>query len=98
VPDFVHSHDAAFMQRFVAHWKTYQRPISTVHDCFGTTLGSVETMRKELNDQWARFYSVDYLARHKAMVETLVQEPVPEPPMLNTLERSRLGENPFLFC
>lgn len=98
VPDFVHSHDAAFMQRFVSHWRTYDRPISTVHDCFGTNLGSVGILRKELNDQWARFYSVDYLAKHRAMVEALVQAPVPELPMVNTLERSRIGENPFLFC
>jgi DNA-directed RNA polymerase len=98
VPDFVHSQDAAFMQRFVTHWRMYKQPISTVHDCFGTNLGSIGTMRKELNDQWARFYSINYLAKHRAMVEALIKAPVPEPPMLGTLDGSRIGENPFLFC
>ena len=66
VPDYVHSMDAAFLQRFVCHWHdTYGHPLSTVHDCFGTTLDHAVTLRKELNDQWARFYSVDYLERHR---------------------------------
>lgn len=98
VPDFVHSQDAAFLQRFVSHWKTYDHPISVVHDCFGTTLGSVKTLRAELNDQWARFYSVDYLSRHQGMVQMLTGEPVPDPPVIGTLDRQRLGENPYLFC
>ncbi len=99
VPDYVHSMDAAFLQRFVCHWHdTYGHPLSTVHDCFGTTLDHVVTMRKELNDQWARFYSVDHLQRHKKASEAVLQREVPEPPVLETLDRERVGENPYLFC
>jgi len=98
VPDFIHSQDAAFLERFVHHWGTYKHPINTVHDCFGTTLRHVSMMRAELNDQWARFYSVDHLERHRAMVSDLLKVPVPTPPRVGTLDRTRIGENPYLFC
>ena len=97
VPDYVHSLDAAFLQRFVAHWGTYKHPISTIHDCFGTTLEHVETLRSELNDQWHRFYSVDHLTRHQGMVEAVLGQEVPAPPLVGTLDRSRIGENRYLF-
>lgn len=97
VPDYIHSFDAAFLQRFVAHWATYRHPLSAVHDCFGTTIGNVETMQRELQDQWHRFYSVDHLTRHQGMVAALVGEETPNPPMVGTLDRNQLGENPFLF-
>ena len=98
VPDFIHGHDAAFLHTFVNHWDAYKHPIATVHDCFGTTLENVATMGAELCDQWSRFYSVDYLARHRKMVQEVCKKDVPEPPMVNTLDPFRLGENPYLFC
>ncbi len=97
--DYVHSMDAAYLQRFVCHWhETYGHPLSTVHDCFGTTLDHVVTLRRELNDQWSRFYSVDHLARHKGESELSLLRELPDPPVVGTLDRNRLGENPFLFC
>jgi hypothetical protein len=60
-------------------------------------LEHVETLRSELNDQWHRFYSVDHLRKHKEMVEVLLGEEVPDPPMVGTLDRSRIGENRYLF-
>jgi len=98
VPDYVHSQDAAFLQRFVSHWQTYDHPITTVHDCFGTTLENVGTMRKELMDQWHRFYSVDYMTQHQGMVAMELDQLVPDPPIVGTLDRGTIGENPFLFC
>lgn len=97
VPDYIHSMDAAFLQRFVAHWEAYQHPIATVHDCFGTTLENVGTMQQELCDQWHRFYSVDWLTRHQGMVETVLGHEVPAPPIVGTLDRGQIGENPNLF-
>ena len=97
MPDYIHSHDAAFLQRFVSHWGSYKHPISCVHDCFGTTLEHAGTLRKELNDQWHRFYSVDYLTRHQGMVEILLGKEVPAPPIVGTLDRNKVGENPHLF-
>ena len=38
VPDYIHSQDAAFLQRFVNHCSVYKHPINSIHDCFGTTL------------------------------------------------------------
>jgi len=97
VPDYIHSQDAAFLQRFINHWSVYKHPINSVHDCFGTTLEHVGTLRSELNDQWARFYSVDYLELHRMMVTEVLKKPVPAPPMVGTLDRSRIGENMYLF-
>jgi DNA-directed RNA polymerase len=97
VPDYIHSMDGAYLQRFVSHWGTYQHPISTVHDCFGTTLEHAATLRKELHDQWHRFYSVDYLSRHQGMVQMVLGVDVPAPPLVGTLDRSKVGENVALF-
>lgn len=97
VPDYIHSMDAAFLQRFVSHWEAYDHPIATVHDCFGTTLEHVGTMRQELCDQWHRFYSVDWLTRHQGMVEAVVGQEVEAPPIVGTLDRGEIGENPYLF-
>ena len=60
VPDYIHSYDSAFLIRFVDHWSNYGHPIEVVHDCFGTTIDHVETMHRELQDQWARFYSTNF--------------------------------------
>jgi DNA-directed RNA polymerase len=98
VPDFIHCQDAAFLQRFVHHWGAYDYPIAVVHDCFGTTLGQAAMLRRELGDQWARFYSVDHLERHRLMVGKATGSAVPEAPKLGTLDRKEIGENPFLFC
>ena len=97
VPDYIHSMDAAYLQRFVAHWGTYKHPISTVHDCFGTTLEHVDTMQSELNDQWHRFYSVDHLTKHQGIVAALLGKEIPAPPIIGTLDQQRIVENPYLF-
>lgn len=94
---FVHSQDGAFLRRFVNHWSGYGHPISTVHDCFGTTVDKAETMRSELNDQWHRFYSLDYLTFLQGYVEALTGLKTPAPPCVGSLDRSEIGENPFLF-
>ena len=98
VPDYIHSQDAAFLQRFTYHWgKTYGHPLAVVHDCFGTTLDRVSTMQAELCDQWARFYSVNHLELHREMVQDVIGKAVPEPPLVGTLDRERVGENRYLF-
>jgi len=57
----------------------------------------VETMRSELNDQWARFYSQDYLTFLQGYVAALTELEVPAPPKVGDLDRNEIGENPFLF-
>lgn len=94
---YVHSQDGAFLRKFVNHWHAYGYPISTVHDCFGTTVDKAETMRCELNDQWHRFYSLDYLTFLQGYVAALTQAKVPAPPCVGDLDRNEIGENPFLF-
>ena len=98
MPSYIQSFDAAFCLKFAAHWKNFNHPLSTVHDCFGTTLQYVDTMRDELCDQWARFYSKDYLTHHQGLVAMLTRKKVPDPPLMGTLDRSRVGENINLFC
>ena len=94
---FVHSQDGAFLRKFVNHWHGYGHPISTVHDCFGTTVDKAETMRSELNDQWHRFYSLDYLTFLQGYVAALTQGKALAPPCVGDLDRNEIGENPFLF-
>lgn len=96
--DFVHSQDAAFIQRFIWHWgQGLGHPIVTVHDCVGTTLDKVGLLRKELNDQFARFYSEDHLGRVQLQVAKDLGVDVPAPPCERTLDLQRIGENPYLF-
>jgi DNA-directed RNA polymerase len=92
--DFIHSLDAAFLQRFVHGW---QHEIVTVHDCFATTLDKVVDMRRQLNETFRDFYRADHLLdlyRRMAEQEGLA---IPPPPNLQTLDPERIGENPFLF-
>ena len=95
--DFIHSQDACFLERFVWHWSNYQHPIVTVHDCMGTTIDKVKMMRSELLDQFHRFYSEDHLANHHMWTERRLGVRLPAPPDVGTLDRSLIGQNPFLF-
>jgi DNA-directed RNA polymerase len=96
--DFCHSHDAAFIQRFIWHWgHTYKKPIVTIHDCAGTTLDNVALMRRELPDQFNRYYSEDYLGLMHRQLEKELKVKIPAPPMEHSLQVDRIGENPYLF-
>ena len=96
--DFCHSHDAAFIQRFIWHWgHTYQKPIVTIHDCAGTTLDNIALMRRELPDQFSRYYSEDHLGLMHRQLEKELKVKIPHPPMEHSLEVNRIGENPYLF-
>ena len=96
--DYVHSMDAAFLQRFIWHWKSYDYPIVTVHDCIGTSLDKVILLNEELCDQFSRFYSDDHLAATKARIEKKTGRTLPKIPCADTLELSSIGENCHLFC
>ena len=96
--DYIHSMDAAFLERFIWHWRTYKYPVVTVHDCIGTSLDKVALLRRELNDQFARFYSEDHLSKLKERVEDETGERMPWAPYKNTLELHEIGENLHLFC
>ena len=79
------------------HWSCFDHPIQVVHDCFGTTIDHVETMQRELLDQWARFYSIDHLAEHQRFITGTTAFEMPAPPIVGTLDRNKLGSNPHLF-
>ena len=96
--DYIHSMDAAFLERFIWHWRSYEYPLVTVHDCVGTSLDKVALLRRELNDQFARFYSEDHLSNLKQRVEDETGERMPWAPYKNTLELQDIGENLHLFC
>ena len=97
--DFCHSHDAAFLQRFVWHWgNTYGHPIITIHDCIGVPLDKLTLLRKELPDQFSRYYSEDHLGRMHRQLEKELKVTLPPPPMEHTLKVERIGENPYLFA
>ena len=96
--DYIHSMDAAFMERFVWHWgNTYKHPIVTVHDCMATTLDNVVNMHLELHDQFYRFYSEDHLRIMHYNLERQLNCHLPKPPRQGDLDSKRIGENPFLF-
>lgn len=98
VPDYVQSQDAAFLHQFVRHWyEVHGRPLVTVHDCFGTTLDGVGMMRRELCDQWARFYSEDPLKQLQVQVLLDTGVRLPNPDYRFTLDREKIGENQHLF-
>jgi len=91
--DYVHSMDAAFLQRFVHEWP---HEIVTVHDCFATTLDQVGNMRSRLNQSFNSFYQHDYLYEYWRQLVEIVPS-LPHPPCFGELDICRIGENPFLF-
>ena len=102
-PNFLHMLDASFLERFVHHWHyCYRHPIVTVHDCFATTLDSVSLMRKELCDQFNRFYSEDHSFKPVmtaiAKIKRRDENRLPSFPLVDDLALTEIGTNPFLFC
>ena len=96
--DYVHSMDAAFLQQFVWHWgNAYKLPIITVHDCMATTLDNVSMMRVELQDQFSRFYSVNWLEVMHHQLQKELNRKLDKPPVIGDLTVAKIGENPFLF-
>ena len=96
--DYVHSMDAAFLQQFVYHWgNTYHNPIVTVHDCMATTLDKVAIMRRELQDQYSRFYSTDHLGFMHYNLQKKYGLELPAPPIVGDLDVDDIGMNEFLF-
>jgi DNA-directed RNA polymerase len=94
--DYIHSMDAAFLQRFVYRWGRMGNPLVTIHDCFGTTLDRVRAMRVQLNKEFNNFYGPDRLDELWKMAQAECGE-LPPPPMIGTLDTTKIGENPFLF-
>lgn len=92
--DFIHSLDAAFLQRFVHGWP---HQIVTVHDCFATTLDKVVDMGRSLNETYREFYRDDHLQRHYGLMVDREGLAIQPPPNRQTLDPNRIGENPFLF-
>jgi DNA-directed RNA polymerase len=99
---YIHALDAAFLERFVNHWaRCYQKPMVTIHDCFGTTLENVALMREELRDQFSRFHSDDHFIRPSIYAATHnmpAARKLPPAPAVDDLLLTQIGENPFLFC
>lgn len=96
--DYIHSQDAAFLERFVWHWaKTYKYPLYTVHDCVAVNIDKVDLLNNELRDQFCRFYSEDHLMVMRDNIMERTGKRLPVPPARNTLKRSHVGENRFLF-
>jgi hypothetical protein len=93
--DFIHSLEASFLHGFVNSWGG--KPLITVHDCFGTTLENVATMRAELCRGFRGFYRRDYLIEHWRLVADQTGYRPPEPPMVGTLAREEIGSNLALF-
>ena len=95
--DYIHSMDAAFLQKFVWHWKSYDYPIVTVHDCIGTSLDKVALLRQELNDQFCRFYSEDWLSAMHHRIQEMTGQKVSRPPIVGDLDLDEIGSNFYLF-
>ena len=96
--DYIHSQDAAFLERFVWHWATaYKYPLYTVHDCVAVNIDKVDLLNDELRDQFCRFYSEDHLMNMRDNIMERTGKRIPVPPARDTLERSHIGENRFLF-
>jgi DNA-directed RNA polymerase len=92
--DYIHSVDAAFLQRFVSQW-THE--IVTVHDCFATTLDKIGTMRSQLRDSFREFYQPDYLYQHWLHLRRHEGIELAPPPSVGSLDLDAIGQNPYLF-
>ena len=57
----------------------------------------VDLLNDELRDQFCRFYSEDHLMNMRDNIMERTGKRIPVPPARNTLKRSHIGENRFLF-
>ncbi|WAW09976.1 hypothetical protein NB640_12270 [Oxalobacter vibrioformis] len=102
-PNFVHSLDAAHMQRTVCHCADEGvEHFSMIHDSFGTHAGSVDILSYQLRRAFVEQYSGDVLADFKAQLETQLPEKaakkLPELPPKGNLDLSQVMDSLYFFA
>ena len=102
-PNWVHSMDAAHMQRTVARCHAEGiRSFSLIHDSYGTHAGNAWAMAQFLREEFVRMYSEhDVLAEFReeiAMLLGVEPEALPKLPPKGSLDLHQVLESDFFFA
>lgn len=100
-PNFVHSMDAAHMQRTVNRCHAEGiRSFSLIHDSYGTHAGNAWALAQFLREAFVCIYSDDILANLKAELEAQLPdgEVLPDLPPMGDLDLQLVQESAFFFA
>lgn len=102
-PNWVHSMDAAHMQKTVARCHAEGlRSFSLIHDSYGTHAGNAWAMAQFLREEFVRMYSDhDVLANFRDEIAAMLcvpSEDLPQLPPKGTLDLSQVLESAFFFA
>lgn len=101
-PNFVHSLDAAHLQRTITRAVTEGiSAFSMIHDSYGTHAGNAMALAHILREEFVRMYtSVDVMEQfHQSMMEQAPADAeIPLPPQKGTLDLNKVLESPFFFA
>ena len=102
-PNWVHSMDAAHMQKTVARCHAEgMRSFSLIHDSYGTHAGNAWAMAQFLREEFVRMYSDhDVLAEFREEIAMLLgvnPEAIPKMPPKGNLDLDQVLESAFFFA
>lgn len=96
--NLIHSFDGSFCQAVISSAGEQLFGIITNHDCFATTATNASWLAEELMSQSQQQYSPDWLAQIHCEIKARSGVGIPRPPMVGTLDRAAIGQNPYAFC
>jgi len=95
--NFTHGCDAALAHRIVCRAEEQCVELAANHDCFSCHATNAGWLHETLHETFRDLYTVDLLADWKRQIESSTGVLLPKPPMVNTLDPSEIGSNPYLF-
>ncbi len=99
-PNFVHSLDAAVLSRVVARFSPDgQRPVSTIHDSFGSTAGNMAELGRLIREEYATVFGQDLLQdlREQLVAGAGGTVQFPQPPDRGALDPAAVVGSTYLF-
>jgi DNA-directed RNA polymerase len=96
--NLIHSFDGSFCQAIVNKAGEQRYGIITNHDCFATTAANASWLAEELMQQSSELYWPDWLTQIQREIKARSGVGISKPPMVGTLDRDAIGQNPYSFC
>jgi len=95
--NLIHSFDGAFCQRIVCSAGERRIDLLTNHDCFAVVPAHADALHELLHQELATFYATGWLPKVAEEIQARSGVELAPPPMVETLEVSKIGSNPYAF-
>lgn len=93
----IHSFDAALVHAVLLRCAENKMPITSNHDCFGTTAASATRLHRLLHGQLREIYATDWLTEVREEIQSRTGVRLKKPPHVGDLCHGEIGQNPYCF-